>query len=114
MYGIKGCEALGASMPNGYVPDAFRQSIDMPKIYNGVGIHYTVFWRGLSQDVCPSREFYWHTEDGSQVMGYNIKNGYFVGSHIMYDDNPMPLVNSDVMVLYRNILVFRLGVISVS
>lgn len=91
MYGIQGCEDIGACMLIGYVPDAFGQSIDMPKIYNGVGIDRTVFWRGLSEDVCASREFIWQAKDGSQVTAYNIKNGYFVGSHIMYEDDPTPL-----------------------
>ncbi|MGR5063825.1 glycoside hydrolase family 38 N-terminal domain-containing protein [Photobacterium sp. DNB22_13_2] len=89
--GIRLAEDLGPVMSIGYVPDAFGQSIDMPKIYQGVGIDKTVFWRGLSTDVCQAREFNWQSEDGSQVLGYNIKNGYFVGSHVMYSDDPTPL-----------------------
>ncbi|WEM44523.1 glycoside hydrolase family 38 C-terminal domain-containing protein (plasmid) [Photobacterium sp. DA100] len=89
--GIRLAEKLGPVMAIGYVPDAFGQSIDMPKIYQGVGIDKTVFWRGLSTEVCKSREFNWQCEDGSQVLGYNIKNGYFVGSHVMYSDDPTPL-----------------------
>ncbi|PSU33885.1 glycosyl hydrolase-related protein [Photobacterium lutimaris] len=89
--GIRLAEELGPVMAIGYVPDAFGQSIDMPKIYQGVGIDKTVFWRGLSTDVCQAREFNWQSEDGSQVLGYNIKNGYFVGSHVMYSDDPTPL-----------------------
>ncbi|MDF2152852.1 glycoside hydrolase family 38 C-terminal domain-containing protein [Vibrio sp. CAU 1672] len=89
--GIRLAEALGPVMAIGYVPDAFGQSIDMPKIYQGVGIDKTVFWRGLSTDVCETREFNWQCEDGSQVTGYNIKSGYFVGSHVMYSDDPTPL-----------------------
>ncbi|WP_413113721.1 glycosyl hydrolase-related protein [Thaumasiovibrio sp. DFM-14] len=89
--GIRLAEELGPVMAIGYVPDAFGQSIDMPKIYQGVGIDKTVFWRGLSTDVCAAREFNWQSEDGSQVLAYNIKNGYFVGSHVMYSDDPTPL-----------------------
>lgn len=89
--GIRLGEQYGPVMKIGYVPDAFGQSIDMPKIYQGVGIDKTVFWRGLSTDVCQSREFDWQSEDGSKVRGYNIKNGYFVGSYLMDFDDPTPL-----------------------
>ncbi|MGF1885327.1 hypothetical protein L4D13_04195 [Photobacterium profundum] len=89
--GIRLGERYGSVMKIGYVPDSFGQSIDMPKIYQGVGIDKTVFWRGLSTDVCQSREFNWQCEDGSEVLGYNIKNGYFVGSYLIDFDDPTPL-----------------------
>ncbi|MGF1699500.1 glycosyl hydrolase-related protein [Photobacterium makurazakiensis] len=91
MTGIRLGEQFGSVMNIGYVPDAFGQSIDMPKIYQGVGIDKTVFWRGLSTDICTSREFNWQCEDGSEVLGYNIKNGYFVGSYLIDNDDPAPL-----------------------
>ncbi|MGF1735246.1 glycoside hydrolase family 38 C-terminal domain-containing protein [Photobacterium satsumensis] len=91
MTGIRLGEQFGSVMNIGYVPDAFGQSIDMPKIYQGVGIDKTVFWRGLSTDICTSREFNWQSEDGSEVLGYNIKNGYFVGSYLIDNDDPTPL-----------------------
>ncbi|WP_429086685.1 glycosyl hydrolase-related protein [Aeromonas allosaccharophila] len=93
MAGMQIADSVGQTMKIGYVPDSFGQSVDMPKIYNGVGINKTVFWRGLSSDKCASREFIWCSEDGSQVTAYNIKNGYFVGSHIMDVDDPSALVN---------------------
>ncbi len=71
-------DSLGASWNIGYVPDAFGQSIDMPKIYNGFGINHSVFWRGLSSDTCESREFVWTSEDGSTVNCYQIRNGYYL------------------------------------
>lgn len=89
--GIRIGEKFGPVMKIGYVPDSFGQSIDMPKIYRGVGINKTVFWRGLSTMVCRSREFNWACEDGSRVLAYNIKDGYFVGSHIIGSDDPTPL-----------------------
>ena len=91
MTGIRLGEQFGSVMNIGYVPDAFGQSIDMPKIYRGFGIDKTVFWRGLSTDICTSREFNWQSEDGSEVLGYNIKNGYFVGSYLIDNDDPTPL-----------------------
>lgn len=93
MMGINLANSIDHGMEIGYVPDSFGQSIDMPKIYNGVGINKTVFWRGLSSDKCASREFIWCCEDGSNVTAYNIKNGYFVGSHLMDFDDPSPLLD---------------------
>lgn len=46
----------------------------MPKIYNGVGIERTVFWRGVPKDVTTDREFSWESEDGSTVLASNIKD----------------------------------------
>lgn len=78
LLGIRSAEKLSSCWKVGYVPDAFGQSIDMPKIYNGFGIQRSVFWRGLSQDVCASREFNWKSEDGSQVQCYQLRNGYYL------------------------------------
>lgn len=71
----------------GYIPDAFGQSIDMPKICHQMGIHRAVFWRGLSSDNMKQREFFWESEDGSRVLAYNIKDGYFVGVQLIESDN---------------------------
>ncbi len=104
--GIRLGEQFGAVMDIGYVPDAFGQSIDMPKIYQGVGINKTVFWRGLSTDICASREFNWESEDGSKVVGYNIKDGYFVGSYLIENDDPSALCHqAEVGALGQNIAI---------
>ncbi|TXY26066.1 hypothetical protein FXE87_10115 [Vibrio mimicus] len=106
MTGIRLGEQFGSVMNIGYVPDAFGQSIDMPQIYQGVGIDKTVFWRGLSTDICTSREFIWQSEDGSKVLGYNIKNGYFVGSYLIDNDDPTLLCNeAEVGALGQNIAI---------
>jgi len=78
LLGMRCAENIGVCWKIGYVPDAFGQSIDMPKIYNGFGIRKSVFWRGLSQDKCPTREFRWASEDGSEVFCYQIRNGYYL------------------------------------
>ncbi|MBV7298494.1 glycoside hydrolase family 38 C-terminal domain-containing protein [Enterovibrio paralichthyis] len=85
--GISLGRGLGGVEMLGYVPDAFGQSMDMPKIYNGVGIDKTVFWRGLSTDVYPHREGQWQSEDGSLVTFYNIRDGYYVGGQLIYCDD---------------------------
>lgn len=95
-YGIKASEKFGDFMKIGYLPDSFGQSKDMPKILNGCGIKNSVFWRGVSQDQTKGREFRWASEDGSEVLVYNIKNGYFYGGEAM-------MVNDDVNVVEETI-----------
>lgn len=86
-YGINSAKRLGGYMNVGYLPDSFGQSKDMPKIFNGFGIKDFIFWRGLSSSLCPDREFIWKSEDGSEVLTYNIKNGYYYGGNLIYNDD---------------------------
>lgn len=90
--GIELGDKLGGADRLGYVPDAFGQSIDMPKIFSQMGINKSVFWRGLSSDVIKQREFLWKSEDGSSVMAYNIKDGYFVGVQLIETNNSKSLL----------------------
>lgn len=85
--GIDMAKKVGGYMNIGYVPDSFGQSIDAPKIYNGMGIDKVLFWRGITKEISPYREFWWNSEDGSEVLAYNIKNGYFIGGNLIYSDD---------------------------
>lgn len=87
LYGIQSAKSLGKCMMIGYLPDSFGQSKDMPKLYNQFDIHRAIFWRGVPRDVCNRREFYWNSEDGSRVLCYNIKDGYFYGGNLIYTDD---------------------------
>lgn len=89
--GIDYANELGSSMKVGYMPDSFGQSQDIPKIYNGFGINHAVFWRGLPVEV-DARYFYWNSNDGSEVLTANIKNGYPVGADLVDDDQFMDLI----------------------
>ena len=80
--GIRKAEALGNVLRVGYLPDSFGQSQDMPKIYRGFDIPYALFWRGMPKEL-PERYFNWESEDGSQVLVANFKNGYYVGAEWM-------------------------------
>ncbi|KRL58592.1 glycoside hydrolase family 38 N-terminal domain-containing protein [Latilactobacillus fuchuensis] len=84
--GMRLGDALGGVMKVGYLPDSFGQGQDMPKIYNGVGINSTVFWRGFPSDN-DARYFYWDSNDGSQVIAANIKNGYYAGVDLIEKDD---------------------------
>ena len=86
-YGIKSASKYGDYLKVGYLPDSFGQSKDMPKILNGFDIKRSVFWRGLSKDICANREFIWKCEDDSQVLVYHIKNGYFYGGNLIYSND---------------------------
>ena len=86
-YGISYARELGNCMMIGYLPDSFGQSKDMPKLYNGFNIKEALFWRGVPNDVCKKREFYWHNTDGSEVLCYHIRDGYFYGGNLIYTDD---------------------------
>lgn len=86
-YGMKYSNSLGSCMKVGYLPDSFGQSQDMPKIYAGFGIKDCLFWRGVPSDVCKRREFKWQSVDGSEVLTYNIRDGYFFGGNLIYSDD---------------------------
>lgn len=83
--GMDSADELGAAMPVGYLPDSFGQSQDMPKIYHGLGINHALFWRGTPKEV-DTRYFYWRSNDGSQILTANIKNGYFAGVDLIETD----------------------------
>ncbi|MCR2044426.1 glycosyl hydrolase-related protein [Anaerosalibacter massiliensis] len=102
--GIDMAKDLGGYMNIGYVPDSFGQSIDAPQIYNGMGIDKVVFWRGITKEISPYREFWWSSEDGSEVLAYNIKNGYFIGGNLIYSEDEkwlMETIEKDT--IYNNI-----------
>ena len=91
--GIELGDELGGADRLGYIPDAFGQSIDMPKIFSEMGIYKAVFWRGLSSDILKQREFFWEAEDGSRILAYNIKDGYFVGVQLIETEDSNSLMN---------------------
>lgn len=86
-YGIKQAKEWGYCFPVGYLPDSFGQNQDMPKIYNGFHLHYALFWRGVNPEKVKKREFYWQCQDGSQVLVAHIKNGYYYGGNLIYNDD---------------------------
>lgn len=77
LYGTKSARDYGHSMEVGYLPDSFGMSAQMPQIYNGFGIKYATFRRGIADSITKDREFYWESKDGSKVFAHNI---YHYGS----------------------------------
>jgi len=83
--GHKIAKPLGGAWKIGYVPDAFGQAKNMPKIYNGFDINRFVFWRGLSDGKHNLKEFIWKS-DGCKVDALNIKEGYYSGGVFFWGD----------------------------
>ncbi len=81
--GHKIASDMGGAWKMAYVPDAFGQSINMPKIYNQFGIDKMIFWRGLSDSKCKNREIVWKS-DSSSVKAVNIHEGYYSGGAIYW------------------------------
>lgn len=107
--GIDLADELGGSQKIGYLPDSFGQGADMPKIYNGMGIEHAVFWRGLPKEKTSNREFNWQAEDGSRVVVVNIKDGYFVGGELIYNNDIHDLMSRTLNGVTLNDAVLPVG-----
>lgn len=61
----------------GYVCDIFGHIAQMPQIFNGFGIRYSVLGRGTNEHTLPAH-FVWQSPDGSSCITYKLKdsNGY--------------------------------------
>ncbi|MBP3884639.1 MAG: alpha-mannosidase [Olsenella sp.] len=81
-YGIRRADELGGHMRVGYVPDSFGQAGNMPQIYAGFGIATSLFWRGVSDDMCSHTDFYWRGDDGTRTLVSQIPYGYYIGGNI--------------------------------
>ena len=71
IYGIEEAEDYGYCFRVGHAVDCFGQNVRMPQIYEGVGVPYTLFKRGIEFDEIPSTEFLWKDDDGSLVKAYH-------------------------------------------
>lgn len=80
--GINFSLEIGKYFNVGYVPDAFGQSQDLPKILNGFGIKEMIHWRGKKGY---EREYLFKSNDDSEVVVYNIKEGYYFGGAIYWE-----------------------------
>lgn len=101
-------QGLGGEMPVGYLPDSFGQGQDMPKIYNGFDITKAVFWRGMPKEKS-ARYFYWTSDDDSQVLVANLRNGYPVGTELIESDDYAALLHKISSDTDSNDLVLPVG-----
>lgn len=79
--GIKHAKRLGKASRIAYLADPFGAASDMPKIYNQFNIHEFVFTRGVGDVYSVGNEFYFKSNDGSQVLSHVLLAGYGYGAH---------------------------------
>ncbi|MCA1057618.1 mannosylglycerate hydrolase [Rossellomorea aquimaris] len=90
LYGHKDSQEFGAPMKIGYLPDSFGQSSQMPQIFNGFDIQYSIFWRGTSERHGTDKtEFYWESDDGSRVLVQLFPLGYAIGKYLPEDEEAL-------------------------
>lgn len=56
----------------GYSPFGWGHCSQMPQIYNGFGIDFMAFYRGVNSDVAPMAEFIWEGPDGSRLIASRL------------------------------------------
>lgn len=66
--GIETGEKYGGVSKVAYLPDSFGHSQDFPKIFSGMGIDSFVFRRGIGDKHKLPVDFYWKSNDGSEVL----------------------------------------------
>ena len=83
--GIKNAKKLGKASRIAYLADPFGAASDMPKIYNQFVIKEFVFTRGVGDIYGLGNEFYFKSNDGSQVLCNVLLSGYGYGAHAFRD-----------------------------
>src|SRR5690606_37324595 len=79
--GIKNAKKLGKASRIAYLADPFGAASDMPKIYNQFSIKEFVFTRGVGDVYGLGNEFYFKSNDGSEVLCNVLLSGYGYGAH---------------------------------
>ena len=86
MLGKRIANELGQSQFEGYMPDSFGHTSQLPQILNGFNIRSIIFARGLGNEVDElQNEFIWEGPDGTQIFSHYLYYAYFTGSTIWTD-----------------------------
>lgn len=72
LLGHKIARKFGNVSKTGYSPFSWGQISQMPQIYNGFGINFSAFYRGINTLVSPRSEFYWQGADGTRIVGSRL------------------------------------------
>ena len=78
-FGLETAETYGHSLNVGYVPDPFGHIAQLPQLLNGFNLDTFIFMRGMPDELAQKSTlvFTWKSLDGSSVLTYYIKDGYF-------------------------------------
>lgn len=79
--GIKYAKSLGKANRVAYLADPFGYPADFPKILNQCGIHDFVFTRGMGDLYGVGTEFFFRSNDGSEVLCNVLLSGYGYGAN---------------------------------
>ena len=63
---------FGYVSKTGYSPFSWGQLSQMPQIYNGFGIKFAAFYRGVNTIVAPHSEFIWEGPDGTRLVASRL------------------------------------------
>ena len=72
LLGHKVAKRFGYVSKTGYSPFSWGQISQMPQIYNGFGIKFTAFYRGINTIVAPKSEYIWEGPDGSRLIASRL------------------------------------------
>lgn len=72
LLGHKIAKDFGHCPKTGYSPFGWGHTSQMPQIYQGFGIGFMAFYRGLNSQVAPKSEFIWEAPDGTRLVGSRL------------------------------------------
>ena len=72
LLGHKVARRFGHVSKTGYSPFSWGQISQMPQIYQGFGIGFIAFYRGVNTLIAPNSEFIWEGPDGSRIVGSRL------------------------------------------
>ena len=79
--GMKLANRWGQTGKVAYLPDSFGHSQDFPKIFNSMGIQDFVFRRGKGDEHGLGLDFYWQSNDGSELLATTMDASYGFATH---------------------------------
>jgi len=72
LLGHRQAKEFGGVSKTGYSPFGWGQISQMPQLYQGFGIPFASFYRGVNTDVAPNSEFRWQAPDGTEILGSRL------------------------------------------
>ena len=63
---------MGGISKTGYSPFGWGQISQLPQIYDGFGIHFASFYRGINEYCAPKSEFFWESPDGTRIYASRL------------------------------------------